>query len=685
MIQRLLLIFGLMPTVLGLLSAQSSSVLLTAGSNRNYKALREIENYGYESYAQVQENVIQVACSRNDTFILKHDGSLWQIGSLTYQSPYTGAPSSRLTPMSITGSVVSVEGEGGEKDPTIDASNRELILLDTNVRQVSAGYGTAAWVKNDNTVWAVGDNWGGGILLPGGPNPLLTPAQIASGVNLVEVAGSSIFIVKTDGSLWAMGDNNAGKLGLGDTVNRLSFVQVVASGVTDVSGTSPNGSNNITLFVQNGNLMGMGNQGTYDALGGGSNYQQSPVLIDTNVVQCAAGDGYTLYVKTDGSAWGLGKNSRGELGLEDADYVDGVPTQIMTGVEKVFASTNDYSFFLRTDGILYGSGSNLSTSVGFVIPGGSESNEIHMPVELMKNVTDAEIGDRMSALIAESTVSVGGDLYFQTNVVTENSFSLDPNGHYGASAVFSLASGSLPGGLTLNGQQLQGTIREKGDFVFTINTINGATQISFAVHIAVLGEPVSVYSQSFYTNTAAYHSIPLDPNGELSSDATFAVEGVLPSGMKIVDGFLKGVFASTGFYSFSIVGVDGDNMVTVRFEITVLTPTLTPMIYGVNFNGTYLPTILMSERTHSAAAVTELMHFGAVIGEPLAMSFDWDFIKGDYSFRVIGGELAPGLVLNGETGEIMGVPNAAGEYLFVISVLDWRGRGVQWINLIITE
>jgi hypothetical protein len=71
------------------------------------------------------------------------------------------------------------------------------------------------------------------------------------------------------------------------------------------------------------------------------------------------------------------------------------------------------------------------------------------------------------------------------------------------------------------------------------------------------------------------------------------------------------------------------------------------------------------------------------------MVFDWDYIKDDSSFRIIRGDLPAGLVLNKAivngipTASITGTPTQTGEFIFVVSILDWRGRGYQWIRLVI--
>ena len=38
-------------------------------------------------------------------------------------------------------------------------------------------------------------------------------------------------------------------------------------------------------------------------------------IMDANVSAVSAGDAFSLFLKTDGSLWGMGRNSNGQLGI----------------------------------------------------------------------------------------------------------------------------------------------------------------------------------------------------------------------------------------------------------------------------------------------------------------------------------------------------------------------------------
>ena len=68
----------------------------------------------------------------------------------------------------------------------------------------------------------------------------------------------------------------------------------------------------------------------------------------------AVGGNYTLFVKTDGSLWGCGANSSGELG-DNTTISRDTPVKIMDGVSHVSAYS-DHSLILKEDGTAWGCG-----------------------------------------------------------------------------------------------------------------------------------------------------------------------------------------------------------------------------------------------------------------------------------------------------------------------------------------
>jgi hypothetical protein len=198
------------------------------------------------------------------------------------------------------------------------------------------------------------------------------------------------------------------------------------------------------------------------------------------------------------------------------------------------------------------------------------------------------------------------------------------------------------------------------------------------------------YEHPLVWNTINPWSINLDPNDILAASPDHSMaSGALPSGISISDKVISGRFNHVGTYQFTVSSKSGINEVRNSFVIRVIPPTLTPLISGAWVNETYIPTSIITDRSHGDAAVTELLNLTAAANEAFSLGFNWDYVKGDYTFRIIRGALPEGLTLmeksvNGlPSAVISGTPTQKGEFIFVVSVKDWRERGYQWIRLVV--
>jgi alpha-tubulin suppressor-like RCC1 family protein len=139
---------------------------------------------------------------------------------------------------------------------------------------------------------------------------LTTWSKIASGRD-------SITAIKTDGTLWSWGQNSSGQLGLNNRTNYSSPKQV--GSLTNWSVISQ-GDNFSIVVKTDGTLWSWGYNGFGElGLGNTTNYS-SPKQVGslTTWVKVSGGSGQSsLSIKTDGTLWGWGYNSSGQLGLNN--------------------------------------------------------------------------------------------------------------------------------------------------------------------------------------------------------------------------------------------------------------------------------------------------------------------------------------------------------------------------------
>jgi len=177
----------------------------------------------------------------------------------------------------------------------------------------------------------------------------------------VDIGESFMLARKTSGSLWASGDNTYGQAGLG----ALTSVDILTQVGTDTDWAACScGAQHGAAIKSDGTLWTWG-QYTYGRLGLGD-LIDAPVTAPTQVgtgtdwVAVAAGETITLALKSDGSLWGFGYNSLGELGLGNTATVY-APTCLWEGQAfEHIDCAQDGAVLVRSDGTLWASGHNLN-------------------------------------------------------------------------------------------------------------------------------------------------------------------------------------------------------------------------------------------------------------------------------------------------------------------------------------
>ena len=213
---------------------------------------------------------------------------------------------------------------------------------------------------------------------------------------------------------------------------------------------------------------------------------------------------------------------------------------------------------------------------------------------------------------------------------------------------FTVASGSLPAGLTLSSTgMVSGTPTAAGTFSFTVKVTDANAQsagTAFSITIApALTLTTSPLGQAQTGN--AYTATFFAANG--TSPYTFAVTaGALPAGFTLTSaGVLSGTPTSAGTSAFTVTATDaagqrasGNYSLTVVASLMLTTPALGPGQVGVAYQATF---------------------FAANGTAP-------------YSFAVASGALPGGFTL-ASGGLLSGTPTAAGTSSFAVRATDANG------------
>ena len=262
----------------------------------------------------------------------------------------------------------NTNGQLGDNTIVSKSSPVQTIAGGTNWKQVSAGFVHTAAIKTDGTLWLWGYNGEGGL----GDNTQVhksSPVQtIAGGTNWKQVAGGGnhIAAIKTDGTLWLWGYNNKGGLGDNSIVPKSSPVQTIAGG-TNWKQVSC-GQYYTAAIKTDGTLWGWGDN-TYGQLGDNTiAYKSSPVQTiagGTKWKQVACGSYHTAAIKTDGTLWLWGYDNSGQLGDNTRTNKSSLVQTIAGGTNwKQVACGSVHTTAIKTDGTLWSWGFNNSGQLG---------------------------------------------------------------------------------------------------------------------------------------------------------------------------------------------------------------------------------------------------------------------------------------------------------------------------------
>ncbi len=309
----------------------------------------------------------QVAAGGGSTMALRSNGTAWGWGANGQGQLGTNDTTSRSSPVSVV---------GGFTDWSI----------------VRAGTNHSLGLKTDGTLWAWGYNGSGGLGTNNTTNRS-SPVSVVGGFTdwcQIWAGSKNSFGIRTNGVLYAWGYNNCGRLGDNTSAPRSSPVSVVG-GFCDWCYVH---NCNHTLAVRTNGTAWAWGCGYFGQLGNGSfgvyasqNCKSSPVSVlggFTNWCQVAGGFRHSVGLRTDGTVYAWGCNSRGQLGTNNTTSVNS-PVATVGGFTDWCQITAGYQYSraLRTNGTIWSWGYN-----GQGVLGDNSTVSRSSPVSVVGGITN---------------------------------------------------------------------------------------------------------------------------------------------------------------------------------------------------------------------------------------------------------------------------------------------------------
>ena len=297
----------------------------------------------------------KVQIGENNSFILSSIGNAYACGNMDSNNGL-GQPWNMWTlPRNLTGKTISSIATG---------ANHQIALMTDNT----------IWGTGLNTSGQLGL---GTISVPNTTSPVTvftqmnnatsqTPSQIFCGNNhtIIRMANNSIY---------GTGLNTSGQLGNSSTTSVSYLVQMSIPGSRIPSQIACGGNHTIVLMTDN-TIFGTG-LNTSGQLGNSSTTSVSSLSLAQMTIpsgktpsKIACGDNHTIVLMTDNTIYGTGLNTSGQLGNNSTSSVSSLSLAQMTipvgkTPSQIFCGSN-HTIVLMTDGTLYGTGLNTSGQLG---------------------------------------------------------------------------------------------------------------------------------------------------------------------------------------------------------------------------------------------------------------------------------------------------------------------------------
>lgn len=273
------------------------------------------------------------------------------------------------------------------------------------------------------------------------------------------------------------------------------------------------------------------------------------------------------------------------------------------------------------------------------------------PVQTQSSVISITIG---AAPVSESPLAITTGSLASGVVGSSYSASLQASGGK-PSYTWSIASGSLPAGLTLSATTgaIAGTPTASGNFTFTVQVADSSSpaqtkSASLSIHIIAPQLAITTTTLASGTVGSAYTQTLHATGGTPSYTWAVVNSGSLPAGLTLgsTTGVISGTPTASGTFSVSVSVTDSSSPAQTK-------------------SATISITIASNQLSISSTALAS-----GTVGAAYSQSLHASGGTPSYSWSITMGGLPAGLSLSSTTGLISGTPTATGVFAFTATVAD---------------
>ncbi|MBU0935388.1 MAG: hypothetical protein KKI09_12760, partial [Spirochaetes bacterium] len=322
-------------------------------------------------------DIVEVAAMRSSTLVRKTFGEVWGCGSNAY-----GTMGSSVALNASTVPWTQIEGLSGV------------------VELAASGYRAAARIDSGGTMtWYFWGDRGYGQFGDDVVSFASTPRSVDSPATFIKFAAGAGHVLALDaaGDVWAWGDNAKGQVGDGSSLARITAAKVLDLAVAVVAISAQFESS--TALLADGRVVTWGDGVSSPAV------QTDVNLYD--IVQVATGRDFRLALRNDGTVWGWGTNSFGQLGNgTTAAFPNGVHQMkdtagsgFITDVVSI-AAGRIHSLVILQDGTALGCGDNDYGQIG-----GSGDSLLPRVVNGVSSITSVKASENYSLFVTSAGVT----------------------------------------------------------------------------------------------------------------------------------------------------------------------------------------------------------------------------------------------------------------------------------------